>query len=138
VACILASTAAVNAMASVVHAIGHVVGGKFQLQHGVSHAILLAPVARRYMSMLGDDVTPVLQAFGYDRTESDASHGDLIATALERLHACLPLPKRLRELGLTEADIPVIAESTLEQHMLDNVPRPTPLEEIQQILEEAW
>ncbi len=138
VACILASTAAVNAMASVVHAIGHVVGGRFQLQHGVSHAILLAPIARRYVPLLGDDVTTVLQAFGYDGTESVASPGELIATALERLHACLPLPKRLRELGLTEADIPVIAESTLEQHMLDNVPRPTPLVEIQQILEEAW
>lgn len=138
VACVLASTSAVNAMASVVHAIGHVVGGKFQLQHGVSHAILLAPVARRYMPLLGDDVTPVLQAFGYERTNSSASPADLVGAALEKLHGSLSLPKRLRELGLSQSDIPVIAESTLEQHMLDNVPRHTPLEEIQQILEEAW
>lgn len=138
VACILASTAAVNAMASVVHAIGHVVGGKFQLQHGVSHAILLAPVARRYMPLLGEDMIPVLQALGCEASDPRGSPADLIAAALEKLHAGLPLPKKLRELGLGQSDIPVIAESTLEQHMLDNVPRHTPLEEIQEILEEAW
>lgn len=138
VACILASTSSVNAMASLVHAIGHVVGGKFQLQHGVSHAILLAPVARRYVPLLGSDVRAVLHAFGYENTDLAANSSDLIATAIEKLHGSLPLPKRLRELGLAQPDLPLIAESTLEQHMLDNTPRQTPLEEIVQILEEAW
>src|SRR4029079_16884885 len=41
-ACTMSGMAAINAMVSVVHAIGHIVGGRYALQHGISHSIPLA------------------------------------------------------------------------------------------------
>ena len=51
-ACVMSGMAAINAMVSVVHAIGHVVGGRLALQHGTSHAILLAAAARKLLPVI--------------------------------------------------------------------------------------
>ena len=64
VASIMSGTASINAMVSAVHAIGHIVGGKYALQHGVSHRILLAPAMRRLLPAIGEDQFYVLEAMG--------------------------------------------------------------------------
>lgn len=63
-ACVMSGMAAINAMVSVVHAVGHVVGGRLALQHGTSHAILLAPAARKLLPVVAEQQTLVLEALG--------------------------------------------------------------------------
>jgi alcohol dehydrogenase class IV len=138
-ACFMSGTAAINAMVSLVHAVGHAVGGRLALQHGISHAILLAPSMRVLMSVIGDDQKLVLDALGHNPygMSADAA-GAAAADAIEALVEKLPIPKRLRELNLTEADLVDIALHTEHEYMMANLPRPVSTAEVLALLKSCW
>jgi alcohol dehydrogenase class IV len=133
-ACLMSGVAGINAMVSVVHAIGHVVGGRYGLQHGISHGILLAPALRRLLPAIGPDSTHVLEALGCHR----AGTPDDAAAAMERLLAALPLPQRLREIGMAVTDIDDIAAATMRDYMIANVPAPVAKDDIAMLLRAGW
>jgi alcohol dehydrogenase class IV len=137
VACSMSGVAAINSMVSVVHALGHIVGGRYGLQHGVSHAILLAPAMRRFMPTLGDSQRLVLEAMG---AQSAAGIDDSAAAAdqMDGLIARLPLKRRLRDLGIPSSDLSEIARQATHDYMMANVPLPMPLAEIEALLRMAW
>ena len=137
-ASIMSGTASINAMVSVIHAIGHVVGGRYGLQHGISHSILLAPAMRRMLPAIGEDQFYALEAMGgaRDGHSADAA-GRRAADLLQALVDPLPLPRRLRELGMTKADVPAIAAATMGDYMMASVPRPTSAGDVESLLREA-
>ena len=138
VACSMSGIAAINSMVSIVHALGHVVGGKFALQHGVSHSILLAPAMRRMLSTIGGRQTFVLQALGGGSAASADEAGAMAADLIDELVAALPLKRRLRDLGLSEAELPDVAEQASHDYMMVNLPRPMDVLEIEALLRVAW
>ncbi len=138
VACSMSGIAAINSMVSIVHALGHVIGGKFALQHGVTHAILLAPAMRRMLSTIGERQTYVLQALGGGAAASANEAGALAADLIDELVAALPLQRRLRDLGLAEAELPDVAEQASHDYMMVNLPRPMDVPEIEALLRAAW
>lgn len=137
VACAMSGIAAINAMVSVVHAVGHIVGGRYGLQHGVSHAILLAPAMRRLLPTIGERQSDVLVALGEHDADPDAA-GVRAADLIERLVAALPLQGRLRDLGVTEDELPEVAAQSARDYMMKNVPRPMDAREIETLLRGAW
>ena len=64
VGAMLSGIAADNAMVSLTHAIGHAVGGRYALQHGVAHRIALPPVAGRLLPAAGSTLDRVAAAIG--------------------------------------------------------------------------
>jgi alcohol dehydrogenase class IV len=136
---LMSGMAAINAMVSLVHAIGHVVGGRYALAHGISHAILLAPAMRLLMPVLGDQQNLVVHAFMAGRNTSDsrrsgASAADLMADLVSRL----PLPQRLRDVGVESDGLAEIARSTMSDYMMTNLPRTLLEQEVLALLQEAW
>jgi alcohol dehydrogenase class IV len=134
VACSMSGIAAINSMVSVVHALGHIVGGRYGLQHGVSHAILLAPAMRRFMPVLGDRAGLVAEAMG----GKGGGGADTAADLMTGLIARLPLKRQLRELGIPSEDLADIAEQAAHDYMMANVPIPTPIPEIEALIRMAW
>lgn len=137
-AAIMSGTASINAMVSIVHAIGHVVGGRYGMQHGISHSILLAPAMRCMLPAIGEDQFYALEAMGgaRDARSADAA-GRRAADLLQAMVDTLPLPRRLRELGMTQADVPVIAAATMGDYMMAHVPRATAASDVERLLREA-
>ncbi len=135
VACAMSGTAAINSMVSVVHALGHVVGGKYGLQHGVSHAMLLAPAMRRLLPAIGEAQHLVLEALGGPPVADADEAGWHAAERIEGLLAQLPLKTRLRDIGLTEHDLPELADQTTRDYMMINLPRPMDAAEIEALLQ---
>jgi alcohol dehydrogenase class IV len=133
-AALMSGTASINAMVSIVHAIGHGVGGRYGLQHGISHAILLPPALRRMLPAIGDDRRYVLEALG---CRSDGNVDDA-ADALLALLAELPLPQRLRDVGVAETDLPGLAAGTMTDYMMANLPTPMTVDDVESLLREAW
>jgi len=133
-AAIMSGTASINAMVSIVHAIGHVIGPRHHLQHGVSHAMLLGPALQRMLPAIGRDQAYVLEALGCDAggTVEDAGR------ALRALVARLPLPQRLRDVGVQRDDLPGIATATMGDYMMANLARPLSVTEVTDLLAEAW
>src|SRR5262249_36692644 len=139
IAAIMSGTAAINAMVSVVHAVGHVVGGRHGLQHGLSHAILLAPAMRLLLPTIGGEQELVLEALG-TRVSGRSAEDDAgaAAGAMTAFVAGLPLPQRLRDLGVTQDELADVAHLTMSDYMMANLPRPLSEEDVLRLLREAW
>ena len=137
--CLMSGVAGINAMVSLVHAVGHVVGGRHALQHGVSHAMLLAPAMRVLLPAIGEDQFAVLEAMGGrgEGSSADAA-GAAAADAMAALVASLPLPRSLREVGVARADLDAIAIATLEDYMMGYLPRPLGRDEVLAVLESVY
>ncbi len=137
-ACAMAGMAAINSMVSLVHAIGHVVGGRYSLQHGISHAILLAPALRRMLPSIGADSSLVLDALGCPHTDDPQQAAASSADAIEALVKQLPLPQRLRDVGVQEHEISGIAAATMNDYMMANLPCDVSMADVESLLREAW
>lgn len=137
-ACLMSGTASINAMVSVVHAIGHVVGGRYGLQHGVSHAILLAPAIRRLLPAIGADYSYVLEALGCPAVANAEAAADAAAAALNDLLHRLPLPQRLRDVGVKDVELGGIASAAMGDYMMANVPAALAAADVEALLREAW
>lgn len=141
--CLLASgmsgVAAINAMASFVHAVCHHLGGRYGLQHGIGHSILLAPAIRRLLPAIGDDAYYVIEAFGLARNgmSRDAA-ADAAGSAMARLLEGLPLPKRLRDVGVVREDIGLLARETMDDYMIGYTPTPLDERSVGALIEAAW
>ena len=95
VAATLSGIAADNAMVSVVHAVGHAVGGSHVLQHGVAHRILLPGAMARCLPGTGELQLRMAEAVGVQAqgaTPDDAGRA-LTERIAERL---LPTSSRCR------------------------------------------
>jgi alcohol dehydrogenase class IV len=137
-ACTMSGMAAINAMVSVVHAIGHIVGGRYALQHGISHAMLLAPGMRRLLPVIGDAQSLLLDALGGARQGSAEADGATAADIITQFVHGLPLPRRLRDVGVTEGELTEIAHLTMSDYMMANLPRPMPEPEVLALLRSVW
>ncbi len=142
-ACQMAATmsgmAAINAMVSVVHAIGHIVGGRHALQHGISHAILLAPAMRQLLPVIGAEQTLLLEALGgKGGHRSPGQDGAEAADIISAFVGGLPLPHRLRDVGIAQNDLPEIARRTMSDYMMANLPRQMPEAEVLALLMSVW
>ena len=136
---LLSGIAVDHAMASLVHAAGHVLGGRYGLQHGVAHALLLPPAMRRCLPVLDEEQGRVAGALGIgaDRLSPDAA-GRGAADVVAEMVAGSPLPRRLRDAGVPEADLPGIADATLGDHMIAYVPTPVSRDDVLEFLRAAW
>jgi alcohol dehydrogenase class IV len=137
-ACTMSGMAAINAMVSVVHAIGHIVGGRYGLQHGTSHSILLAPSMRRLLPTIGGDQSLLLEALGGMRTNLPEQDGAECADRIAAFVGGLPLPQRLRDVGVTEGELSEIARLTMSDYMMANLPRPMAESEVLALLRSVW
>jgi alcohol dehydrogenase class IV len=137
VACVMSGVASINAMASVVHALGHIIGGRYALQHGVSHAILLAPAMRLLLPVLGERQAWVLEALSSERNVS-ADSAAAAAARMEAFVAALPLKRRLRDLGIAQEELPEIAALAMQDYMMGNLPRAMSEADVEALLHAAW
>jgi len=50
----------------------------------------------------------------------------------------LPLPQRLRDVGVSEAELAEIAHLTMSDYMMANLPRPMSEDEVRALLHSTW
>ena len=137
--CLMSGIAGINAMVSLVHAIGHVVGGRHALQHGISHAMMLGPAMRALLPAIGEGQYLVLEAMGGRKEGQSAdAAGAAAADAMVVLVASLPLPQRLRDVGVEESELEGIAESTMDDYMMGYLPRPLSGNDVLRVVTSAY
>lgn len=96
----------VNVGVHLSHTLGHQIGARWHVPHGVTSCITLAPVMRFVARENPAGVEQVAEALG----AHDAPAG---ADAIEKFVAGLPVPTRLRDVGAAENDFPAVAEATM-------------------------
>ena len=119
-----------------VHALSYPLGGRYHIAHGVSNAIMLAPVMR-----FNEPACRERLAFAYDRccheektctTEEEKSAW--IINRLEEIVKHLDIPVSLKEFGVPKEDLEILVESGMQvQRLLVNNPRSLTAEDARRI-----
>jgi alcohol dehydrogenase class IV len=136
----LAGQAFANAPVAGVHALAYPLGGLHHLPHGLSNALMLRVVlqhnseaARELYAELAPILAPECEGQG-----SQARCAMLI-DRLDQMVAASGLKPRLRDHGIPESDIPILAKEAMKQtRLLVNNPAPIEEEDARRLYEAAW
>lgn len=112
------------------HALGHVLGGSYEVPQGDASSIVLPRVLRFNRSVNAAQQRTVAEAMGF-------SHDDA-ADVVAALAADIGMPSRLHEVGIERAQFAAIAEHAMHESWLHSNPRPiTDAAQIMDILHAA-
>ena len=121
-------------------ATAHHVGGIFDVPHGEANAILLPHTMRYNAEACPDRLALIADAMGVDifgMTDEEAALA--AADGVESLRRSLGLPARLRDVGVPEEGLELIASATLHDRALATNPRPVhDAGPIMTVLRQAW
>jgi alcohol dehydrogenase class IV len=117
------------------HAIGHSLGGRFDIAHGVALTMVLPGVLRFNLPACGERLAAVAFALGAGDTARDAGwNADAAIDAVAALADTVGMTHRLPDFGITAADFDGVAADALDDEVLDNTPRPPAGDDIRAIL----
>ena len=122
----LAGMAFANSPVAAVHALAYPVGGIFHVPHGLSNALVL-PHVLRFNAPEAAHLYAELAPHAFPDIDMSAGTQGVCAQFIERLAALsadLGLKTRLREVGVSESDLPRMASDAMKQtRLLVNNPR---------------
>lgn len=126
----MAGMAFANAPVGAVHALAYPLGGHFHVPHGLSNALVLAPVlaynlpaAETLYAELAAVINPA------QRFASAADAAKWFVDDMARLVAAMPFAQTLRAVGVGEGDLDLLATDAMKvERLLVNNPRPMTLE----------
>ncbi len=136
----LAGMAFANAPVAAVHALAYPLGGRFHVPHGLSNALVLLPVLAfnlQAAAPLYAELATSLQREG--AAACRAITGDAFLSAMTELVGDLPLERTLREVGVREADLPMLATDAMKvQRLLVNNPRDVTFDDALALYRQAY
>ena len=130
-----AGLAFTNAILGATHAMSHQAGGMLDLPHGVVNGVLLPHVIRFNGAAVPERFVPIAQAMGLPAVAEEAV--DRVAEEVRRLGDEVGVPKGLGDLGVTDADVPRLAELTLGDACLTTNPRPATAAQVAELFRAA-
>jgi alcohol dehydrogenase class IV len=128
-----------NAGVGAVHALAYPLGGKFKVPHGVANSLLL-PYVMKYNAIANlEKFAQVAKALGENiEGLSLRDAAEVAVRAMAKLSRDVGIPSTLSEVGVTENDIPALAEEASKvDRLLNNNPRWLTVKEIDMIYREA-
>ncbi|MDX3906438.1 MAG: iron-containing alcohol dehydrogenase [Pigmentiphaga sp.] len=122
---LLAGMAFANAPVAAIHALAHPLGSHFHVPHGLANALVMVPIlkfnlpaAQACYAELGRALDPALRDAGDERA------AQAFIGMMDRHVSSAPIPRRLREVGVSQDDLPVLAEAAMTvDRLLINNPR---------------
>ncbi|MDR3493746.1 MAG: iron-containing alcohol dehydrogenase [Ancalomicrobiaceae bacterium] len=114
----LAGQAFANSPVAAVHALAYPLGGHYHVPHGLSNALMLAPVLRfnaKAAARLYAELADALALPGSGTAETRAS---ALIVHMEKLIADSGVPRRLSDVGVTRESLPMLAADAMKQTRL--------------------
>ena len=129
----LAGQSFANAPCAAVHALAYPLGARFHVTHGLSNAMLLAPVLRFNQSAADADYARLSEVVFGERS------AEALIKGFAELGPSLGLPSALREIDIAEDDLAVMAADSMAQtRLLQNNPRTVTEADALEIYRAAW
>lgn len=127
----LAGMAFNNASLGHVHAMAHQLGGFYDLPHGVCNAILLPAVQRFNMIAKMDRFVEIAKAMGENVNGlSTRAAAEKALESIRTLSGDVGIPSGLKELGVKEADLTIMAENAMKDACSFTNPRSAKLVDV--------
>ncbi|MGO0122113.1 iron-containing alcohol dehydrogenase family protein [Desulfothermobacter acidiphilus] len=135
----LAGMAIQSAGVGAVHALAHVLGARYGVAHGLACALLLPYVMAFNLPLAENRYAQLAVAGGVVPPETPvAQAAERLVYYIRRLTARLGLPARLREVGVPEAELPLVAEEALQAGSIARNPRRASREDLLALLQDAF
>lgn len=137
---LLAGQAFANAPVAAVHALAYPLGGIYHLSHGLSNALVLAPVLRFNLPAAAGHYADLRDCVAGCRI-GHSTHDAALALIerLQELMQSLKIPSGLQHAGIAEDSLPELAQQALlQQRLLVNNPRPVVYDDVLAIYQSAW
>ncbi|MEV0180346.1 iron-containing alcohol dehydrogenase [Streptomyces sp. NPDC050625] len=133
-----AGMAFTNAILGATHAMSHQVGGLLDAPHGVVNGVLLPHVIRFNAAAWPERFVALGAAAGLP-TDGVPPHevAERLADLVRALADDLGVPKSLTSLGVAEADVPVLARTTLKDACMATNPRDVDVRDVERLFREA-
>jgi alcohol dehydrogenase len=131
----MAGVAMANTGLGIAHAIGHSLGGRWNIAHGVTLTMVLPSVLRFNRPARTGRLADIAFALGAgDSHASDERNADAAIDAITALAERVGLRSRVADFGISEADFAQIAADALDDEVLANTPRQPAAADITEIL----
>ena len=139
-AALTAGLAFSNIGVALVHAMEYPVGGAVHCSHGAGNGLLLPFVMRFNMPPRKAEFARIAQWLGENVAGlSPDAAAERAIEAVEKLKAAIGIPARLRDLGVTQSQLPAFAEKAASiKRILRVNPIPPTVENILEIYRAAW
>lgn len=133
VGAMLAGQAFANAPVAAVHALAYPLGGHFHIPHGLSNSLVLPHVLKFNEEAAAHEYAALSAHMG-----QEASAGAFFRW-IDQIIDETGVEHRLREVGISHGDIPMLAEDAMKQtRLLVNNPREVTIDDARAIYEAAW
>ena len=120
-----------NVGLGLVHGMAHPMGSLHDVPHGVANALLLPTIMEFNMPVRIEKYGVIAQQMGVDTTGMSAEQAAQAAVdAVRALSIKVGIPQHLADLGITEDDIPALAEQALADVCTPGNPRDVTLQDI--------
>jgi maleylacetate reductase len=107
------------------HGLCHVLGGTANIPHGIANSIILPHAIRFNASVTAQQLLPAVEVMGIVVEGQDpVAAVEMAAQRLFDMIGYMNLPQRLRDVGVTESDLPQLAHLAYENRTVQNNPRP--------------
>ncbi len=114
-----------NVQMGLSHGLGHQLGARNDVPHGVTSCIILPRVMEFNRPVTAPQQRRIAEAMGVDtRNANDDEAAAAAVSALENLIDTLGIPRRLSDWGVSEADLALIAQDAMEDLVVATNPRP--------------
>ena len=134
-----AGLAFTNALLGATHAISHQIGGRTDLPHGLLNAIMLPHVMEFNAPVAAERLADVAVAMGVASAATGPAAAARAAIGCVReLTLKAGLPASLREIGISQSQIPAFARNALSDAYIVTNPRPVREEDARAICRAAW
>jgi alcohol dehydrogenase class IV len=136
----LAGTALSNVAMGLHHGICHVLGGTTGIAHGDANSVMLPHVMRFNLDATVPQLAQATEAMGIDVAGRSAEEAaELAAQRVAEWVEQMQLPRRLRDLGVREEQLPPLAQMAFANRTVQNNPKPIrDAAQIEALLRQAW
>jgi len=121
----LAGQAFANAPVAAVHALAYPIGGIFHVPHGLSNSLVLPHVLRFNAEACAEQYAELATIVVPHAEGSAEARAEALAVAMQQFATITGLPRTLRQVGIAETDLNLLADDAMKQtRLLGNNPRP--------------
>ncbi|MDQ0276491.1 alcohol dehydrogenase [Arthrobacter silviterrae] len=121
-----------------VHAIGHPLGGRFNIPHGLALCLVIEDVLRFNLRTRLDRTARLAFALGVGNTAaSTEENAESAIAAVASLAAQVGMTGRLSDFGVSATDLDTLVADTLADSVINNTPVPPTADEVLTILKKA-
>ncbi|MGM0404366.1 MAG: iron-containing alcohol dehydrogenase, partial [Thermodesulfobacteriota bacterium] len=129
IASTMAGIAFTHSMVGIIHGMAHTTGAHYRVPHGVANGILLPHGMEFNFDFIYEKLArlaPVMGEPSEGISEENAARNVIAAVRklIDRLNELEALPKRLRDVGVPEEGLSVIAEGAVNEGSIFYNPRP--------------